>query len=119
MSGQLSIQGQLTGLPTGSETIGPLTVSPNESSDYEEYSVQLTSNIFNVIPVPTWAAGVIIVPSTENSLPITLKGGIADTGVPISPSGPTLLEFPADPPSSIGLTVTGIGDTGIFTFVYF
>lgn len=117
MSGQLSIQGQLTGLPTGSKTIGPLTIPPNGSNDYEETALTL-GNGFNAITVPTWAGGVLIVPNPTNTVPMTLKGASADTGIPLSLSAPTELAFPATPPTFLGILSGGAGTT-ITTFVFF
>ena len=117
MSGQLSIQGNLTGLPTGSKTIGPLTIPPSASNDYEEYAVTL-GNGFNAIAVPAWAAGVIIVPNAQNAVSMTLKGSTGDTGTPLSPTSPTEIAFPTSPPAFLGVTLGAAGTT-VTTFVFF
>lgn len=53
-------------------------------------------------------AGVLIIPpSTNTAIALTLKGVAGDTGVPISKFAPTLLTFDATPPASIVLNWNG------------
>jgi hypothetical protein len=117
MTGNVSVQGQLTGLPSGNKVLGPLTVAPSSSNDYEEYTITL-ANGFNAIPVPSWAAGCLIVPASTNAVPMTLKGVTGDTGIPLSLTDVHMINFAVTPPSSIGITSTGAGAT-VTTFIFY
>jgi hypothetical protein len=69
----------------------------------------VTAAAFNAIPVPATALiGVVIVPPIGSVLVKTLKGITGDTGTVISPSKPTIVAFPATPPTTLGITCSGI-----------
>ena len=97
MAGTLTISGQQTGTPEGSDTIS-LTISLG--SVFEELPVALASGA-NTITVPTGATGVIVIPPVANTVALTLKGIAGDTGIPLSLTQPSVLTFPASPPASI------------------
>lgn len=64
----------------------------------------------NTITVPTLLAspiGFVFVPPATNLNAITLKGITGDTGIPLSPSNPVVISFPASPPATFVLTATG------------
>ena len=103
MAGYVAISGILTGTPTGTQLIGPNTISGNSSNDYQTTAVTLSSGA-NTITIPSWAAGVIIQPNTSNAVALTLKGVTGDTGIAISSTAPTLLSFAASPPSTFVIT---------------
>ena len=50
---------------------------------------------FNSIPVPSTAAGVVIVPPSGSTTTLTIKGLTGDTGLPIAPSAPFYWNFTA------------------------
>ena len=97
MAGSVTIQGNLTGLPLGQLNIGPFTLSGNSGNNLQSSATTFAS-------VPTWAAGVIIIPNPSNAVGLTLKGVTGDTGIALSLTSPSLLEFPATPPASFGIT---------------
>lgn len=117
MAGRVTIQASLNELPQGSVTIAPLTISPNTQNLYGSGVYTLAEGANSII-VPDFAAGVIITPTATNTIAITLKGASGDTGIPISPSAPILLTFPADPPETITLTAASDFSTPT-TFSFF
>jgi hypothetical protein len=103
VGGQLTLSGNVTGVPQGSVAIGPLTVTPSASNLWNELTLSLASGA-NTITVPTWALFCLIQPASNNTVGLTLKGVTGDTGVPLSLTNPTLLSFAATPPATIVLT---------------
>lgn len=110
MAGQLTIGGLLTGLPMGSINLPPITISANAAGNLTSTSITLASG-FNSITVPSWAVGCLIIPNVTNAVGMTLKGVTGDTGIPLDLTGPSLINFPASPPATIGLTSAGAGAT--------
>lgn len=94
MAGYVAISGLLSQTPQGTIRIGPLSITPNGSNDFQSSQQTLPSGN-NSITVPSWAVGVLIQPPTGNAVVITLKGVNGDTGTVISPSGPTLISLTA------------------------
>ena len=117
MAGQVTIGGQLTGLPFGAIQIPPVTIAANAGNNLEVLTTTL-ANGFNSFSVPTWAVGIWIIPNVTNAVPMTLKGITGDTGIPMSLTNPSLLSFPASPPATVGITSGGAGAT-ITTIVFF
>jgi hypothetical protein len=110
MAGQVTIGGQLTGVPLGQINLPPFTIVANAANNLAQSSITLASG-FNSISVPTWAVGVIIIPSVTNAVAMTLKGVTGDTGIPLSLTAPSCLSFPATPPATIGITSASAGAT--------
>lgn len=101
MGAEILIQGEITGLPTGSKKISVRISDDNPIGQVTDVDLALGAN---TITVPSAADGVVIVPPASNTSTIILKGVTGDTGVGISPSAPTLLMFSATPPASFVLT---------------
>ena len=117
MAGNLTLGGFLNGLPMGQLNVGPFTIVANAGNNLAATEITL-ANGFNSITVPTWAVGVIIIPSPTNAVAMTLKGITGDTGILLALVTPSFLTFPASPPATIGLTSTGAGAT-ITSVVFF
>jgi hypothetical protein len=116
MAGTLTISGTQSGIPSGSRAFSvsiPGPLSNNEATT----NVALASGA-NTITVPTGATGVLIIPPAANAQTLTLKGVTGDTGVPISPSQPSLIMFATAPPATIVVTAGGaIASETAFIFV--
>lgn len=89
-SGTISIQGTITGLPTGTKTYAGSI--PCASAVGEIHDLILASGD-NTITVPTGATAVLIQPPATNAVALKLKGDAADVGVKISKTLPTLLSL--------------------------
>lgn len=82
---------------------GDLYNSPAMS---ELFSLAIGDNEIEVPNVDDFVVhGVVIQPPDSNSEGITLKGAGADTGIPISASLPTILQFGDTAPASIYVSV--------------
>lgn len=103
MPGYVAVSGLITGTPAGTVTVGPYTSPGNTSALFESTTVVLASGT-NTIAIPSYANGVIIMPPTSNLIGITIKGVGGDTGIPMSPSEPAMISFPATPPASFVLS---------------
>lgn len=56
-------------------------------------SLAFASASFSAVAIPTGALGVLIRPPPSNTQTLTIKGVTGDTGIPISASSPTKLDF--------------------------
>jgi len=103
----VTISGQVTGLPTGSKQLGPFLLTNLSSGGAV---TELTSlNGANTITVPGTAyIGCIIEPPAGNTGAITLKGVAGDTGFPLHLTQPSVLTFPAGTASFV-LNIVGAG----------
>lgn len=68
-------------------------------------TTELTQGGDTTITVPTGAKLCVLVPPTDNTLSLTLKGNTGDTGVGIDPNEPTVLA----PTDSSFIITTGAG----------
>jgi hypothetical protein len=124
--GVLSIAGQQTGIPQGTNNINLSVTFSNISYVVEE----ILANGFTAITVPTVTGtsgpnGVIIIPSVSNSATMTLKGITGDTGILISKNYPTVIAFPQGDtqgtttnPATFGITSSAL-QTVPTTFLFF
>lgn len=87
----LTISGTKSGTPTGTDIIGPLTITNNTSVANDSATALSSGN--NSVSVPTGAVGVIIQPPASNTILVTLKGVNGDTGVGLNKTLPTVLEL--------------------------
>lgn len=118
MPGQISVSGQITGVPAGTITPGPFTIPTNDTSNASIISIVLASGD-NTIGIPPWTVGVIIVPPTNNTEALILKGDTGDTGVDISPNQPSVIPFPTSGLSP-HLVISAADDTTNHTdFIFF
>lgn len=94
-SATLTIFGTKAGLPSGTETIGPLTIANNASADAVTDLNLSPGN--NTITVPSGASFVaaVIIPPAGNTVGIKLLGSATDTGINLHPSNPTVLSLAA------------------------
>lgn len=92
-TGRIALSGQVTGIPSGSKTIGPFTiVLPNAIGAISD--LPLVSGANGPYAIPALATYVLIVPPPTNLSVLTLKGSDAgDTGVPINGQNPSLLSL--------------------------
>lgn len=103
VSGSWRVYGSVTGLPSGTRAVD-VSVNVGTGVDVTQQIVAVGAG-FNSVTVPTGYTAVLIVPPSGNAQTITLKGITGDTGVPLSPTQPTLLTLGAA--AAFGLTVGG------------
>jgi hypothetical protein len=117
MAGTFTITGADTGLPTGGQTVGPLTVVGTAVVG-EMIPVILASGD-NTISVPSGAVGVLIVPPTTNTntLKYRTSSNSGDTGLSIAPASFSVHMFPLTAPTS--LIVNAAGAVSVATFFKF
>lgn len=118
-TGQVTITGAISGLLTGSKTIGPIVISDSNASPMTFETV--LSSGFNTISVPTATScsGALIVFAAASTGTKTLKGVTGDTGIALNPNGVNFISFnPASPPASFGITTTA-ADTSNVTEILF
>lgn len=115
----ISISGTGGTFPSGTYVLSPPIISSQFAS------VQINSLTFGPATFisttgPAGSYGVLIEPPPSNITVLTLKGITTDTGIPISPSLPTLLTF-SNPavPNTIGLLSGGASITGVVTLTWF
>lgn len=118
-SAVVAISGQITGLPTGTKTIGPLTVSSAAAcGTVTEVVLQSGANTITVPTLPAPTGCIISLPST-NTATVTLKGVGGDTGIEIGKTGVTVLSFnTASLPASFVLNSSAT-QTGLTTEISF
>ena len=108
MAGSVTIQGQITGTPVGTVSVGPYNIAGNTTNQYQADAVILASGT-NTITVPSWAAAVIINFATANAVVVTLKGVAGDTGIALDPNGITILDFnDPTPPANFVLSAASL-----------
>ena len=115
----LIINGSITGTPTGTRIIGPITLS-SLAANGQVTQVVLQAG-FNAITIPTTPAPsgcVIVLPPTNTSV-TTLKGLTGDTGIAIGKTTTTILNWDATAvPAAMGLTSVST-QTGLITEIIF
>lgn len=111
-TGQITIQGTVTGLLTGSKTIGPIVLSDSAASPSTTELVLASG--FNTIAIPTatTVSGVLIVFAAASTGTKTLKGVTGDTGIPLLPNGPNFIAL-ATSATSFGITTTAADTANI------
>lgn len=87
VTGTLYLTGTLAGEPEGSSTV---SLSWAITAGVSDALVGLSSGA-NTITIPTGTSLVAIIPPTDNTATITIKGISGDTGYAISPTKPTVL----------------------------
>ena len=118
-SAVVSILGQITGLPTGTKSVGPLTVSSAAAcGTVTEIVLQSGANTITVPSAPAPTGCIIVLPST-NTQAVTLKGVAGDTGIAIGKTGVFMLCFdPTALPASFVLN-SAATQTGLTTEISF
>lgn len=115
-TGSVSVTGTVDGLPQGSVTVGPLTIS-NAAASGTVTQLTLASGT-NTITVPALATSIIIVFDSTSAVTKTLKGVAGDTGILLKPGGVNLLNVSAAGVASFVITA-GAADTGLLTTIMF
>ena len=115
-TGSINLLGAVSGGPDGARTFGPLVITTS-SAVIAETSVALVVGSVTV-PVPPGATAVVLFPpNAATPIPnpayggtITLKGVVADTGVPVSAKWPQVIAWDLPTlPASFVLTATAAG----------
>jgi len=104
-SATISISGTKLGLPMGSETIGPLTIT--NATTVGAVSELTSINGDNAVTIPANAIGCIIVPPIGSTLAKKYKGAAGDTGISLHLTNPQVICFASGVTSFI-LNVAGI-----------
>lgn len=85
--------------------------APNETTQ----TLLLAQNAFTFLSVPAGTTLILIIPPTNNTQTVTLKGQNADTGIALSKTRPSLVAI--DPSATIGIAL-GAGSNQTFKIVY-
>lgn len=112
-SGTVTIQGSVTGLPTGSKIF---QASVTSAAAVDHTLTQDLSAGANTITIPSGATCVMITPPSGNTQALTLKGVSGDTGIAISKTKPTLLSFDT-PPANFVINAAGSVTGCVFAFM--
>ena len=115
----VTISGNVTGAPTGSRNIGPITVSSAAANGtVQQVVLQAGTNTITVPVSPNTTGVVITLPATNTSI-VTLKGVAGDTGIAIGKTTTFVLMWdPTAPPASFVLTSVAT-QTGLATELSF
>lgn len=116
------ISGASATIQSGSKTIGPHTIVGTATLDrIDALTLANGDNTFTVPTAPSGVVGCVIEPPSTNTNALKLKGAGADTGIEISKTGPTILNFnPASPPVSFIVNSTGAMTAGtVLTVTWF
>lgn len=94
----LTIQGSVTGVATGSKTLGPVTITQGTPTDAN--AAPITSVILasgdNTITIPsTTCVAAVIQFASGSTTTKKLKGHADDVGIIVTKNGPVLLSFAA------------------------
>lgn len=114
----ISISGSIDDLPSGSQTIGPLTIA-STAANGSVTNVTLASGD-NTIAVPASPActGCLIVFDPTSTVVKKLKGAGADTGITLAKASVNLLTFDSPAPANIVINASA-ADTGKVTQILF
>lgn len=115
-TGTITIAGSVTGLPAGSKTVGPLTIS-SAAAVGQQQDIVLASGA-NTITVPSGATAAVIVFASASTSVKTLKGVTGDTGLIVSKVGKVVLQFDTSPIASFVIN-SSVADTGNTTSILF
>lgn len=119
-TGVVSITGSVTGLPTGSKTLGPLTIQ-SSTANGSTIEVALTVSTAVTVTIPTVGGNctaVVFCPASSNTNSLTLKGVTGDTGIAISKVNPTVIPLDTSPAASFVVAVgTGTNSTAEVFFI--
>lgn len=114
-SANIAISGTISGLSTGSRTIGPITLSSAAASGHVQQIV-LQSGA-NTITLPTAVApsGCIITLPSTNTAVVTLKGISGDTGIAIGKTTTTVLNWDSTAAPTSFVLNSAATQTGLVT----
>lgn len=113
----VSITGTVTGLPTGSRVLGPMTIA-SVSAVGSVTDLILASGV-NTITVPTGATAAIIQFAVGSVTTKTLKGIAGDTGIVVAKTGTVVINFDTTAlPANFVINSSAL-DTGLTTEITF
>lgn len=115
-TGSVSISGSVTGLPTGSKTVGPITISSAAAVGQQTDLVLASGD--NTITVPSTATAAIVVFASASTTTKKIKGVAGDTGITLAKTGKFVLQFDTTPPASFIIN-SSVADTGNTTSILF
>jgi hypothetical protein len=118
MGGYVAVSGLLYGTTAGTVTPGPYTI-PGNTSDYLSVSNQIFLAGNTTVSIPSWAAGMVIVPNPANDSTMIIKGVAGDTGILCAAENVICISFPGAGPQAsfvIHVTVDQTTETQIFFF---
>lgn len=115
----ITISGNVSGLPSGTRTIGPVrAVSAAANGSVQEVVLQSGANTITVPTIPATTGCIIQLPSANTSV-VTLKGVTGDTGIAIGKTTAHLLTWdPSAAPASFVLA-SAATQTGLVTEITF
>lgn len=116
-TGTVSISGSVTGLSTGSKTIGPLTITSSAAVG-QQTDVTLASGD-NTITVPSTSTAAIIVFDATSTTTKKIKGAGGDTGITVTKTGKFVLHFDTAAVPASFIINSSVADTGKTTSVLF
>lgn len=105
--GNVTLQGNVTGAPTGSRTFGPISIPLASAVDATQVLSLSSGN--TTITVPTGSTLCVILgpnavnpqPNPLNSQTLTVKGVAGDTGIAVSAKYPTMISWDTAPASFV------------------
>jgi len=103
MAGQITIGGQQTGIPSGTNSV---QVTFNCSN--VENSISLNApGTYQLLPLSgsQQCNGILIVPNSSNTTPLILKGSSGDNGFNLDLVQPSLISVPASGNPVVNLTI--------------
>lgn len=118
-SGSLTIQGTITGLLTGTKTIGPITLADTNASPSTTEIVLASGANTITVPSATTCSGVLIVFAAASTTTKTIKGVGGDTGIRVSPNGPCFLSFDSASVPATFVINSSAADTSNVTEILF
>lgn len=117
-SGSVSIKGTVTGLLTGTKTVGPITVS-NSTASSETHAVIALASGDNTVSVPSTASMALVVFAAASTSSKTVRTVVGDTGITVSKTGPVFLPFDTTSlPTNLYIN-SSAADTGLTTEILF
>lgn len=118
-TGTVTVSGAISGLPSGSRAIGPLTVSPTNASGHVIDVVLASGDNTITVPSTPTTSGCIIQFGASSTTTKKLKGIGADTGITVTKTGFAVLCWDtAAVPGSFVIN-SSAADTGQVTEITF
>jgi hypothetical protein len=116
MAGQISITGNQTGVPSGTNTVSLTFNCSNVENSLSIYG----SGTYQLLPLPAsqQCNGILIVPNANNTTPLTLKGATGDTGFQLDYVQPSLISVNPIANPTVNLVIALTPLAGPITVTY-
>lgn len=115
----IRVEGQITGLPGGSQKVGPIDLTSSSANGQVQWVVlQSGANTITVPASPAPSGCVIVLPSTNTAV-TTLKGVSGDTGIAIGKTTTTVLNWDSTAAPSSFVLSSASTQTGLATQITF